>query len=130
MTTTLKRFRLAAIIGMTLLPFVGADAHDSAKGPNGGAMVQVDDKHLELTATSEALSVYVTDAKHDPVSTAGGTGRAIVQADGKTATIALAPVAPNVLAGKPEATFPKGTIVVVTATLPGGASVQSRFVVP
>lgn len=130
MTTTLKRFRLAAAIGLFLLPVANAYAHDAAKGPNGGTMVQVDDRHLELTSTSEALTVFVTDAKHDPVSTAGSTGRAIAQADGKTATIALTPAAPNVLTGKPETPLASGARVVVIVTLSGGTSIQARFVVP
>lgn len=130
MKTTLKRTLFAAIVGLALLPMSGAHAHDSAKGPNGGAMVQIDDKHLEFVSNSDALTLYLTDAKHDPVATAGASGRAVLLVDGKTSTIALVPTVPNLLTGKPEALLPKGARVVVSASLPGGTNVQARFVVP
>lgn len=130
MTMNFNFIQLAAIIGLTLLPMSAASAHDAASGPNGGTMVQLDDKHLELTTTNEALVVYVTDTKHDPIATVGATGRAIVQADGKTTTVALAPTAPNILTGKPEAPLAKGTRIVVTAIMPSGANMQARFVIP
>jgi hypothetical protein len=130
MTNTLKHLRLASVIGLLLLPVSHVQAHDAASGPNGGTMVLVDDKHLELAKTGEALTVYVTDAKHDTVSTVGGTGRAIMQADGKTATMVLVPSAPNGLTGKTDAPLSKGTRVVITATLHDGTNVQARFVIP
>ena len=127
---TLKQTRLAAIATLSvLLTFSAAQAHDTAKGPNGGAMVQADDKHLEFTVSDLALTVYVSDAKHDTIVTAGATGRAIVQADGKTATVSLAPLEPNALNGKLDAPLGKGARVVVTATLVDGTNVQARFVV-
>jgi hypothetical protein len=92
-------------------------------------MVQIDDKHLELASTNNALTVYITDAKHEPISTVGASGRAIVQADGKTATVTLTPTAPNALTGISEAPLPNGARVVVTATLQGSI-VQARFEVP
>jgi hypothetical protein len=123
--------RMAAIAVLTLLlPVSAALAHSAAKGPNGGALVQVDDKHLELLATQQGLTVYISDIKHEPITTVGASGRAIVQADGKTATLTLTASGPNSLSGKSEAPLGKDTRVVVTAILAGGTNLQARFVLP
>lgn len=104
-------------------------AHSAGKGPNGGVeVVTADVKHLELVSKQGQIIVYIADAKHEPISTSGGSGRAIVQKDGKTLMIDLVPAEPNLLTGKSEAPLVKGTRVVVSATLAGGVAIQSRFV--
>ncbi len=106
-------------------------AHDAGKGPNGGVeVVTADVKHLELVSKQGQIIVYIANAKHEPISTSGGSGRAIVQKDGKTVMIDLVPAEPNLLTGKSETPLVKGTRVVVSATLAGGVAIQSRFVMP
>ncbi len=106
-------------------------AHSAGKGPNGGVeVVTADNKHLELVSKQGQIIVYIADAKHEPIPTSGGSGRAILQKDGKTVTIDLVPTEPNLLNGKSETPLVKGTRVVVSATLAGGIAIQSRFVIP
>jgi hypothetical protein len=107
----------------------GLRAHDVEKGPNGGPMITAGDNHLELVAKGTDLVVYLSDKKHEPVTAKGASGRAIVQAGGKTSTIVLAPGEGNRLVGKAEAPIAAGARVVVSATLPGGPGLQARFVV-
>lgn len=130
MMMTLKHAALMAVIGLTLLPAPVVHAHDAAAGPNGGTMVQVDDKHLEFVTAPQMLTVYLTDSKHGPIATAGASARAIAQVAGNPVTLVLTPAAINTFSGNLDTPLPKGTRVVVTATLGGGANVQARFVVP
>ncbi len=129
MTTVLRLTAAMACALTVLLAAIPAHAHDEEKGPNGGPMVTVEDKHLEFVAKGVEIIVYVSDKKHDPIAMAGGSGRAIVQASGKTTTVALTPGDGNRLVGKAEAAVASGARVVVSATLPGGAAVQARFTV-
>lgn len=129
MTAMLHQAAATAIALTLLLAAMPARAHDDEKGPNGGPMVTVEDKHLEFVAKGADITVYVSDKKHDPIAMAGGSGRAIVQASGKTTTVALTPGEGNRLVGKAGAAVASGARVVVSATLPGGAAVQGRFVV-
>jgi hypothetical protein len=122
---------LACIVACTLVfASAAAVAHDVEKGPNGGPIATVQDKHLELTTTGGVVSVYVTDAKHEPIATAGAAGRAVVQIGGKTSTIALASEDGSRLIGKPESPIAKGARIVVSVTLAGGSAIQARFVAP
>ncbi len=129
MTRVLRHATATALALTLIMAAPPARAHDIEKGPNGGPMVTVDDKHLEFVAKGAEIVVYVSDKKHDPIAMAGGSGRAIVQASGKTATIALVPGEGNRLVGKADSAVAAGARVVVSATLPGGAAVQARFVV-
>ena len=125
-----RRRPALALIAIMLALALPARAHDAAKGPNGGPIATVENWHLELTTSDRELVVHVSDAKHEPIATAGATGRAIVQMDGKTATITLTPSAANRLTGQADTPIAAGTRVVVSATLAGAASLQARFVVP
>lgn len=127
----MKHFLRAVIVtaGLFTAPF-GATAHDAAKGPHGGPMVTVGDRHLEMTVGASGLTVYVSDARHQSIATAGTTGRAVIQSGGKTATVALQPGDVNRLEGKTEGPLANGARVVVSLTLAGGETVQARFVAP
>ena len=129
MTTVFRLTAATAIALALLLAAMPARAHDDEKGPNGGPMVTVEDKHLEFVAKGAEIIVYVSDKKHEPLATAGGSGRAIVQMSGKTTTVPLTPGEGNRLVGKADTAIASGARVVVSATLPGGAAVQARFTV-
>lgn len=107
----------------------GVRAHDVEKGPNGGLMVTAGEHHLELVSQGAEIVVFLMDKKHEPVPAKGANGRAIVQAGGKTSTIVLSAGDGNRLVGKAESPLATGARVVVSASVPGAATVQGRFVV-
>jgi hypothetical protein len=118
---------LSSIAVLTLLAGP-AFAHEEAKGPNGGPVVSVSGKHLELTTAGGEMTVYVSDESHSPIATAGGSGTAVIQDQGNTRSVALASGGANRLIGQAEAPIGKGARVVVSTKLPDGKSLQARFV--
>lgn len=107
----------------------GAMAHESAKGPNGGPVVDSSGHHVEMVASGTELVLFLTGDADKPIASAGTKGaRAIVQDAGKTATIQLQPVEPNKLVGALPTPLGKGARVVVSATMADGHAVQARFV--
>jgi hypothetical protein len=117
---------------ITALAFLGlvttASAHELAKGPNGGPLVDVAGHHIEMVAKGTELVLILTDAADKPLSSAGTkAARAIVQDAGKTATVALAPVDPNRLVGTLAQPLGTGARVVISATLADGHALQARF---
>ena len=122
----MKRFILS--LALAALP-VAAGAHEMAKGPNGGPVIDSAGHHVEMVARGTELVLFVTgdgDAAHPSAGTKNA--RAIVQDGGKTATVQLQAADPNRLVGALPAPLGKGARVVVTATLADGHAVQARFV--
>jgi hypothetical protein len=122
----LRRFLLAlaaAAFGSTV------SAHEVAKGPNGGPVVDVSGHHVEMVAKGTELVLFLTDEAEKPLASAGAKSpRAIVQDGGKTATVPLNPAEPNRLIGTLAQPLSKGARVVVSVTMPDGRAVQARFV--
>ncbi len=117
---------VAAIASVT-----GASAHEMAKGPNGGPMVDVAGHHVEMVAKGGEIVLYLTDAADKPLSSAGTkSARAIVQDAGKTATVALSAAPPNKLVGTLAQPLGVGARIVVSATLADGHALQARFTGP
>ena len=120
--------RLLIIFAMSILPAV-ASAHESAKGPNGGPVVDSAGHHVEMVVNGTELVLFLTGDADTPIASAGTkNARAIVQDGGKTATVPLQPVQPNKLIGALAAPLGKGARVVVSATTVDGHAVQARFV--
>jgi hypothetical protein len=122
----MKRIILA--LAISALP-LATTAHEMAKGPNGGPVVDAAGHHIEMVARGTELVLFVTaeaDAAHP--SAGAKNARAIVQDGGKTATVQLQAADPNRLIGALPAPLAKGARVVVTATLADGHAVQARFV--
>lgn len=106
-----------------------ATAHELAKGPNGGPVVDSAGHHVELTAMGNEIVLFLTDQADKPLASAGTkNARAIVQDGGKTATVALQPAEPNRLVGTLGQPLSKGARVVVSATMADGHAIQARFV--
>jgi hypothetical protein len=123
----MKRRTLSVLALGGLLLLTTAVAHEG-QGPHGGIQVTAEDKHLELVVSGAELTVYVTDAQHAALALAGATGRAIIQDNGRTATVPLAPAEGIRLIGKAEAPIGKGARVVTSLTI-AGKPMQARFVV-
>jgi methionine-rich copper-binding protein CopC len=122
----MRRFLLAATVALLA---TGAGAHDKAKGPNGGPVVDSAGHHLEFVASGTELTIFLTEEDDKPLASAGTkSARAVVQDGGKTATVTLQPAAPNKLVGTLAQPLGKGARVVVSATMADGHAVQGRFV--
>ena len=107
----------------------GAMAHESAKGANGGLIVDASGHHVEMVAKGTELVLFLTGEADKPIASAGAkNARAVVQDGGKTATVPLQPAEPNKLVGTLAAPLAKGARVVVSATMADGHAVQARFV--
>lgn len=130
MNTKLKLIAVLMTAGLALALPVGAMAHESTKGPNGGALVDVEGHHVEFVPSAGELTFYLTGEKDAPIASAGSKVKAIVQENGKTAQVELAAVEPNKLVGKLAAPLSAGAKVVVTGALADGHSLQARFVAP
>ncbi|KAA2242249.1 hypothetical protein [Salinarimonas soli] len=106
-------------------------AHEMAKGPNGGPVVDAAGHHVEMIARGAELVLFLSDASDKPLASAGTKGaRALVQDGGKTVTVPLQPAEPNRLVGALAQPLGSGARVVVSATLADGHAVQARFVNP
>ena len=122
----MKRLLLAFAIAVAPLT---TGAHEMAKGPNGGPVVDSSGHHVEMVAKGKDLVLYLTEEADKPLASAGAkNARAIVQDGGKTATVQLAPAEPNKLVGTLPQPLGKGARVVVSATMADGHAVQARFV--
>ncbi|NBJ13122.1 hypothetical protein [Microvirga arsenatis] len=108
---------------------LGATAHEVAKGPNGGPVVDSAGHHVELVAMGSELVLFLTEADDKPLASAGTkNARAIVQDGGKTSTVPLQPAEPNRLVGTLAQPLGSGARVAVSATMADGHAVQARFV--
>jgi len=118
------------ILALTIAaaPFA-ATAHEMAKGPNGGPVVDSAGHHVEMVAKGSELVLFLTESDDKPLASAGAkNARAIVQDGGKTATVQLQPAEPNKLVGALAQPLGSGARVVVSATMADGHAVQARFV--
>jgi hypothetical protein len=122
----MKRLFLAlALIAAPL----AVSAHEVAKGPNGGPVVDSAGHHVEMVAKGTELVLFLTEENDKPLASAGTkNARAIVQDGGKTATVSLQPAEPNKLIGTLAQPLGPGARVVVSATMADGHGVQARFV--
>ena len=120
---TTRRMLLASFV---LAPFA-AVAHEPRRGPNGGQKVDIGSNHAELVAEGKTLRLFLFDGADQPIPAAGATAQAVILAGGRQATVALAPVGDNVLAGSGDFMAVRGMRAVVTLTLPGQRPAQARF---
>ena len=120
--------RLIISLALMAAPLV-ASAHELAKGPNGGPVVDSAGHHVEMVAKGSELVLFLTESDDKPLTSAGTrNARAIVQDGGKTATVQLQPAEPNKLIGALAQPLGSGARVVVSATMADGHAVQARFV--
>ena len=122
--------RTLACLGLAAaLTASAALAHELAKGPNGGPVVDSAGHHVEMVAKGSELVLLLTEADDKPLASAGTkNARAIVQDGGKTATVQLQPAEPNKLVGSLAQPLGSSARVVVSATMADGHTVQARFV--
>lgn len=114
--------RFAAALLIALLAATPA----LAAGPNGGTVVVADGHPIEFVADDATLTFFVTDDDGGPARTAGQTGKAFVQTENGTETVALAGAVPNRLVGPLKAPLAPGAKVVFSARM-HGHRLQARF---
>ncbi len=116
----------AALLAASALP---ALAHgETERGPNGGRIADVGDKHVELLARDGEIRVWVLDSGNRPQSAAGTTGSLIVQAGGRQQTVRLEPAEGGAyLVGRGDFQAARGMRVVASLTLPGQPQRQARY---
>ena len=102
-------------------------AHDVAKGPHGGRVVEAGDYHVELVAKESLIEVFLTDAGDKPVAPAGFKGVAILVIGGKSARVALEATDDTRLSGRAASAVPTEPKGVVQITAPGGKTTQAQF---
>lgn len=121
-------------LALAVLLFAGqlssAHAHETAKGPNGGAVVDVAGHHVEFVPSASEVKFYLTGTDDKPIASAGAKTKAIIQDGGKTVQLDLTPTEPNKLAASVAAPLTKGAKVVVTGTLSDGHALQAKFEMP
>jgi len=97
--------------------FAGPDHVHEAKH-NGLVAATSGHHNVELVAANGLLQVYVTDHDGAPEDVGGTKASATVLFDGKKEQVALKPEFGNLL---------KGTVVVITLTMPDHKPEQARF---
>lgn len=127
-TTNIVRFAFAALL--TAVMTSAAVAHESAKGPNGGAVVDVAGHHVEFVPSASEVTFYLSGNDDKPIASAGAKTKAIIQDGGKTIQLDLTPTEPNKLVAAVVAPLATGAKVVVTGTLADGHAIQAKFVQP
>ena len=115
---------------LAVAPLPGASAHETTKGPNGGAVVDAAGHHVEFVPSATELTFFLSGHKDEPIASAAAKMKAITQVAGKTAQFELMPVEPNKLVGKLTTPLEAGAKIVMSGTLSDGHSLQARFVVP
>jgi hypothetical protein len=103
-------------------------AHDIAKGPNGGPVVEAAGHHIEFVSEGAGVSFFLSDEAGKPTQSKGAQARAVIQDHGKTETVPLASADLNKLTGNVPQPLGAGARIVLSATLPDGHSIQARFV--
>jgi hypothetical protein len=120
--------RALPLLALSLLALASVtSADEGSTGPNGGQIKDAGKHHLELVVKENALTVYVTDAKHQKIITKGASGTATVLAGKNTTNVKLEPSGENALAGSGKFESTPDMKVVVSLTLAGENPVQARF---
>ena len=122
------RLLIAVMTTVLVASTASAFAHDMAKGPNGGQVVEDAGHHVEFTTKDTQVVLFLTEASDAPLATKGATGRVIVQDGAAQAMADLTAAEPNQLTAKLAAPVKPGSKLVVSIKLADGHDVKARFV--
>ena len=104
-----------------------AVAQAPKKGANGGDVVVMENHPIEFVSKGQEITFYIQDEDgQTPVSTAGLTGRAVIQDAGKTTAVNLSPAEPNRFVGQLQMPLGSRARVVFSAKV-AGHNLQARF---
>jgi hypothetical protein len=124
----IKQWLCAALVVVASL---GVAEAQSKKGANGGHVVKAEGHPIEFVNKGQEIVFYLGDDDGSPLATKNMRGRATIQDAGKTTTVALEPVAPNLMIGKLQSPLGSKARVVFSATLGGRAhshTLTARYV--
>src|SRR5262245_17926642 len=97
-------FKPLSVAAVLVVIALGAMAQTTKKGANGGDVVVMEGHPIEFVSKGQEIIFYILDEDgQTPVSTAGLTGRAVVQDGGKTTAVNLVPAEPNKFIGQLQA---------------------------
>ncbi|MCU0733841.1 MAG: hypothetical protein MUE84_19970 [Hyphomonas sp.] len=119
----------AAILGAVLaltVPAQAGEAHSHA-AKHGGKVVDSGHHHMEIVATDGVLEIHLAHDDGTPENVANAKAKATVLSEGQKHEIALTPEPANVLKGTGSFKAVKGTVIVVTLTMPGHEPEQARL---
>jgi len=112
----------------------GDENHDALKAAHGGQLGVAGSLSYELVISKDAkegqdapVVVYVTDHTGKVISTTGASGNATILAGKSKSTVALQPDGDNRMKGVGKYTATPDMKVVVSITLAGKQSEQTRF---
>jgi hypothetical protein len=126
----LRGFRLPLIL-LLAAPLVAPSARaETAKGTNGGDVVVMENHPIEFVSKGQEITFYILDEDgQTPVSTAGLTGRAVIQDGGRTTAVNLSSAEPNRFVGQLPMPLGARARVVFSAKV-AGHNLQARFTTP
>ena len=125
----LKRL-FAAVAALSLIPAyaLAEEGGHSHAGKHGGLKADSGHHHVELVAKDGSIEFYVEDEKGTPESLKDAKASATLLVDGKKIDIKLAPADDGSLfKGTGDFKAIKGSVAVITLTMPGHKPEQSRF---
>jgi hypothetical protein len=116
-------------LGFTVLLLTASPvfAHDVAKGPHGGPVVEAGSHHLELVAKGNGVEVFITDHNDKQMASTGFKGVAILTISGKAERIVLESTDASRLNGMSPVAISEEVKGVVQLTTPDGKTAQGRF---
>jgi hypothetical protein len=120
------KYGLLALLVTMIAPADLAQAQ-SKRGANGGMIVTSHGHPIEFVLRGQEIVFYIGDDDGSPLPTKDMKGRATVQDGGKTTTVALQPVAPNMMVGKLQGPLGSKARVAFSASL-HGHSLTARYV--
>lgn len=118
---------------LALLPILAGLAATPAeaqrRGPHGGMLAGSEGHEVELVTEGTAIRVYLIDHGRVAAPRAGATVRLVIQEGQANRTVNLA-TSGDAFAATLETPIAAGARVVVSGRMPGGHTVQGRFVMP
>jgi hypothetical protein len=122
-----RRLILALAAGALLTLPVAAQT--ARKGPNGGLLAGSGGHDVELVANGPAVRVYLVDHGKVAPPRSGSSARMVIQ-EGQASRTANLAASGDAFAATLDQAIAPGARVVVTGRMPGGHTVQARFVMP
>lgn len=103
------------------------DGHShNGMAKHGGTVVESGHHHLEVVTKDGAITIYVSGEDGKSEDIAGAKATAAVLSAGKKVDVELTPGADGSLQGKGDFLASKGTVVVISLTMPGHDVEQAR----
>lgn len=119
----------ALVLGtlLTLASPAFADGEHSHASKHGGTVVESGHHHLEVVTKDGAIEIYVEGEYGKPEDVKDAKAKATILSEGKKVDVVLSPDDTNALKGTGSFKATKGTIIVITLTMPGHDPEQVRI---